>query len=140
IVALEQIPATVIDKGILKNVPYLSHRSGDYEFNVYGDPEAPSGIEIGIYNQLLADPSAKERCVNLMVALLDKERGSKLARLKRDEPSLAISRRRWKRWPGVRARLHEEGRNLCPLVHAQRAGPWRWTTVIMLPTSIMRFD
>lgn len=85
IVALEQIPATVIDKGILKNVPYLSHRSGDYEFNVYGDPDAPSGIEIGIYNQLLSDAAAKERCVTFMASLLDKERGSKLLHLKRDK-------------------------------------------------------
>ena len=32
---LQQIPATVIDKGILKNVPYISFRCGDdYECNV----------------------------------------------------------------------------------------------------------
>lgn len=44
-----QIPATVIDDGILRNVPYRSYRSGALELNIYGDPAAPAGVEIGIY-------------------------------------------------------------------------------------------
>ena len=40
---LQQIPATVIDKGVMRNVPYQSYRCGeDYEVNVYGDPDARS--------------------------------------------------------------------------------------------------
>ncbi|HEX9046546.1 MAG TPA: hypothetical protein VF988_05920, partial [Verrucomicrobiae bacterium] len=48
------IPATVIDKGVLRNVPYSSFHCGeDYEVNVYGDPEHPVGIETGVYRKLL---------------------------------------------------------------------------------------
>ncbi len=39
---LRQIPTTVIDKGIFRHVPYMSHKSGGYEFNVYGDPDRPA--------------------------------------------------------------------------------------------------
>jgi len=56
---LTPIPATVVDKGILRNVPYTSFRcGGDYEVNIYGDLENPSGIEIGMYHKLLDDASA----------------------------------------------------------------------------------
>lgn len=65
-----QIPATVIDKGVLRYVPYKSFRSGNYEFNVYGDPDQPSCIEVGIYNDLLKDESAKRRCLDLMMDFL----------------------------------------------------------------------
>lgn len=47
---LIEIPATVIDNGVFQNVPYKSFRvNGDVELNIYGDPENPAGIEIGIY-------------------------------------------------------------------------------------------
>ncbi|MEI7591206.1 MAG: hypothetical protein WCJ49_07870 [Deltaproteobacteria bacterium] len=49
---LEQIPATYIDNGYLKNVPYLSFRINNYiEMNVYGDPDDPAAIEFGIYGK-----------------------------------------------------------------------------------------
>jgi hypothetical protein len=49
---LEQIPATLIDNGYLKNVPYLSFRINEYiEMNIYGDPDNPSAIEFGIYGK-----------------------------------------------------------------------------------------
>jgi hypothetical protein len=67
---LRQIPATVIDKGILKNVPYMSHKSGNYEFNLYGDPDEPAGIEIGIYKDLLKSDAAKKECLEVIVTLL----------------------------------------------------------------------
>jgi hypothetical protein len=74
---LRQIPATVIDKGILRNVPYVSFRCGDdYEINVYGDLDRPAGIEAGIYQKLLDDPTAKSNCVKLVAALLG-ESGNK---------------------------------------------------------------
>lgn len=46
----EQIPATVIDVGEFKNVPYQSFRiNGDVELNIYGDPDDPAAVEIGVY-------------------------------------------------------------------------------------------
>jgi hypothetical protein len=66
-----QIPATVIDTGVMKNVPYQSFRCGsDYEVNVYGDPDAPAAIEIGVYRELLKDQKAKENCVAFIAAVL----------------------------------------------------------------------
>src|SRR6185295_14275639 len=67
---LRQIPATVIDKGILKNVPYMSHKSGNTEFNLYGDPDDPAGIEIGVSRDLLKSDAAKAECLAVIVALL----------------------------------------------------------------------
>ena len=68
---LTPIPATVIDKGILRNVPYNSfHCGGDYEVNVYGDLESPAGIEIGVYRKLANDRSAKDNCVRFIIGLL----------------------------------------------------------------------
>jgi hypothetical protein len=68
--ALVQVPATVVDLGIFKNVPYFSHRSGDFEFNVYGDPDQPACLEIGLYN---GGTNAAERkaCLDTMLALLN---------------------------------------------------------------------
>lgn len=67
---LRQIPSTVIDKGILRFVPYLSFKAGEYEFNIYGDPDAPAGIEIGIRHDLLKSAAAKQACLDLMLSLL----------------------------------------------------------------------
>jgi len=54
----EQIPATAIDNGYLKNVPYLSFRiNGNIEMNIYGDPKNPACLEFGIYGY----PQNKER-------------------------------------------------------------------------------
>jgi hypothetical protein len=40
----------VIDVGDFKNVPYRSFRvNDDIELNIYGDPENPAGVELGIY-------------------------------------------------------------------------------------------
>lgn len=54
-----QIPATLIDDGVLRNVPYQSYRSGILELNIYGDPAAPAGVEIGIYGTITALPFKK---------------------------------------------------------------------------------
>lgn len=67
---LDQIPATVVDVGVMKYVPYQSFRAGDYEFNVYGDPDHPAGLEIGVYQSLLKNPKAKQRCLEFMASLL----------------------------------------------------------------------
>ncbi len=72
--SVKHIPATVVDKGIFPNVPYLSFRCGlDYEINVYGDPELPSGIEIGCYRSLLQKTEAKENCVALIAELMQRD-------------------------------------------------------------------
>lgn len=69
---LRQIPATVIDAGVMKNVPYLSFRcGGNYEVNVYGDPANPAGVEIGISGNLTRDPLAKSRCERFLNSLLN---------------------------------------------------------------------
>jgi hypothetical protein len=48
--SLVEIPATLIDEGEFKNVPYKSFRVNGYiEMNVYGKPENPAGLEMGIY-------------------------------------------------------------------------------------------
>lgn len=68
---LTPIPATVINNGILKNVPYSSFRCGeDYEINIYGDLTHPAGIEIGIYRKLLESASAKDNCIKFIGDLL----------------------------------------------------------------------
>lgn len=69
--SLAQIPSTVISKGVLRNIPYLSYRAGEYELNVYGDPAAPAGLEIGIHKELLKSAAAKKNCLDLMAGLVE---------------------------------------------------------------------
>lgn len=69
---LAPIPATVVDKGVLRNVPYSSFRCGeDYELNVYGDLEHPAGVEIGIYRKLIGNQEAITNCLKLISELLN---------------------------------------------------------------------
>jgi hypothetical protein len=90
---LRQIPATVIDKGILRNVPYVSFQCGeDYEVNIYGDLDKPAGFEIGIYRKPLSDNAAKENCVRLVDALLSEPADKEiLGKLKREKDSATRS-------------------------------------------------
>ena len=68
---VEEIPATVVDTGILKFVPYTSHRIGpDRELNIYGDPEKPTCIEIGLYRGLLNSAEEKAKCIQLLQRLI----------------------------------------------------------------------
>lgn len=67
---LRQIPASVIDNGVLQYVPYLSYQAGDYELNIYGDPENPACIEIGIRNQSLKSDAARANCLTFMADVL----------------------------------------------------------------------
>jgi hypothetical protein len=66
----QQVPALVVEEGPLKNVPYMSFRSGNYEFNLYGDPDAPAGIELGVYKGLLKDDAAKKKCIETIAELM----------------------------------------------------------------------
>jgi hypothetical protein len=57
-----QVPATVIDEGEFQNVPYLSFRANrNYELNVYGNPERPAGLEIGIYGWRRSDAKTRAK-------------------------------------------------------------------------------
>ncbi|MCE9542997.1 MAG: hypothetical protein K8R38_05690 [Verrucomicrobia bacterium] len=48
--SLLQVPATSIDNGYLKNIPYLSFKVNKrIEMNVYGNPEDPVCLEFGVY-------------------------------------------------------------------------------------------
>lgn len=67
---LQQIPATVIDTGVLKDVPYNSFKAGDYELNVYGDPSAPACVEIGIYQTLFENRDAMKHCAEFISSIL----------------------------------------------------------------------
>lgn len=54
--SLEQIPATQIDNGYLKNIPYLSFRINELvEMNIYGDPDDPAAVEFGVYGRLASN-------------------------------------------------------------------------------------
>ena len=68
---LRQIPSTVIDKGVLRHVPYSSFRGGNYEINIYADPVKPSCIEIGIYSDLIGTSSAMRNCFVYIQAILN---------------------------------------------------------------------
>lgn len=66
---VRQIPATVVDQGALRHVPYVSYRAGPdslYEINVYGDPQAPACVEAGAYGRLVSDKEAQENCVRFV--------------------------------------------------------------------------
>ena len=65
---LEQIPATVVDRGPLRHVPYLSYRFGHVEFNAYGDPDAPASLEIGLFGA--PDPGVRAQCRDALASLL----------------------------------------------------------------------
>lgn len=68
---IQQIPATVIDKGAMMYVPYQSYRAGAYEFNVYGDPNNPACIEIGLNKTLLENVDARKHCLSFMALLFN---------------------------------------------------------------------
>ena len=69
---LVRFAATVIDNGVLKDVPSVSFRcnTGGYEINIYGDLDNPSGVEIGAVDYLVKDDEAKSNCVNFICSVL----------------------------------------------------------------------
>lgn len=85
---VQQIPATVIDKGVLKRVPYMSNRSGAYEMNIYGDPDKPACVEIGVYGQLVADAGAQKNCRAFIKSIVGKEADKKLVDLLKSDIDL----------------------------------------------------
>src|SRR5690242_7983255 len=77
---LQQIPATVIDNGVLANVPYISFHcnTGGYEINIYGDLDKPAGVEIGAINYLAKSDEAKTNCVNFIASILPDQRDKQI--------------------------------------------------------------
>jgi hypothetical protein len=69
---LKQVPATMIDHGVWKNVPYVSFRcaSGGYEMNVFGDLTDPAAVQIGAMSYLSQDAGARSNCVNFICSVL----------------------------------------------------------------------
>ena len=64
---LQQVPSEVIDTGIFRYVPYLTYETARGELNIYGDPQHPAGVEIGIY---AGKARTKEELRSLMAGLL----------------------------------------------------------------------
>lgn len=46
---LKQTPSEVIDTGVFRHVRYLSYQTDRFELNIYGDPQHPAGVEVGVY-------------------------------------------------------------------------------------------
>jgi len=67
---LHLLPAPLVESGDLKNVPYVIHAAGNYEFLLYGDPDAPARVEIGISGASLAHEPSRKECVDLVAAFL----------------------------------------------------------------------
>lgn len=60
--SLTEIPATTIDVGEFRNVPYKSFRINDnVELNIYGDPSSPAGLELGIYGRHANDTKLQKQ-------------------------------------------------------------------------------
>lgn len=69
--SLVEIPATLIDNGEFKNVPYKSFRvNQDIELNVYGDPENPAGLELGIYGGKSGIPKLRKTLRSYLAGFL----------------------------------------------------------------------
>lgn len=68
---VSEIPATIIDNGVFRNVPYKSFRVNTFvEMNIFGDPEDPSGLEFGVYGVRANIKRAKETLRNYLSGFL----------------------------------------------------------------------
>jgi hypothetical protein len=67
---LRVLSAPLVDSGDLKNVPYVIHASDYYEFALYGDPDAPARVEVGISGALRWHDQARKDCVDLVASFL----------------------------------------------------------------------
>jgi hypothetical protein len=67
---LRPAAALVIVGGPFRNVPYTCDRSGYREFNIYGDPEHPAGLEFGLSKYLAKDADARKEAIAVLKSLL----------------------------------------------------------------------
>lgn len=73
---LRQIPATTIDEGVFRDVPYLSFRVNDLiELNIYGDPDAPAGVEFGAYGGLRSKKKVHEELRSFVAGYMGSRAG-----------------------------------------------------------------
>lgn len=79
---LKQVPATMIETGIWKNVPYVSFRcrSDGYEVNIFGDLNDPAAVQIGAMSYLSQSAEAKSNCVNFICSVLANADDRKMVR------------------------------------------------------------
>lgn len=79
---LKQVPATVINSGIWRNVPYISFRCafGGYEINIFGDLNNPAAIQVGAMNYLKQSADAKSNCVAFICSVLPSADDRKMVR------------------------------------------------------------
>ncbi len=71
ITSLKQIPATLVDNGYLKNVPYLSFRINEYiEMNIYGSPDNPAAIEFGVYGKFSSSDKLRRALRSFLAGFL----------------------------------------------------------------------
>jgi len=67
---LHPLPAPIVESGDLKNVPYVIHAAQNYEFVLYGDPEAPARVEIGVSGARLEHEPTRKECIDLVASFL----------------------------------------------------------------------
>jgi hypothetical protein len=67
---LHPLPSPVIVDGVFKNVPYVTHGSGDFQFVLYGDPDAPACIELGISGVSLPLDRIRQECLDVFATFL----------------------------------------------------------------------
>jgi hypothetical protein len=67
---LHILPAPIIDSGAFKYVPYVLHAFDDYQFALYGDPDAPACLELGISGVLLTREAVQKECLELASCFL----------------------------------------------------------------------
>lgn len=70
---MKQVPATMIETGNFKNVPYVSFRCGNggYELNIYGDLNNPAAVQIGAMNYQHQTAQEKSNCVNFACSVIE---------------------------------------------------------------------
>jgi hypothetical protein len=76
---LRQVPAMVVTNGMLRNVPYVSFRSGlDYEVNIYGDLDKPAGVELGVFHDAATSLQAKDNGIDFVasIPILEEDRAA----------------------------------------------------------------
>jgi hypothetical protein len=67
--SFRQIPATSIDEGYLRFIPYLSFRINErLEMNIYGNPENPVCLEFGVYEHSPANITKFKKIIRAYLA------------------------------------------------------------------------
>ncbi len=79
---LKQVPATMIETGIWKNVPYISFQCqyAGYELNIFGDLGKPAAVQIGAMSFLKNSDEARSNCVSFICSVLANADDRKMVR------------------------------------------------------------